>query len=1330
MANHVLQFLQYGAPAKPIAELRTECTAPFLPSLTLAAADSPALIPTLLPSLRSHMQVPRALAYANLDYVEIAHLVLEEEAAANAKKTGSFPSTEEDVEEDEKKKAWKWDADELEDEDADECHSFEVVDEKERVKIVILSLRKRAQQFTCKGVPQLLEKDDGSLWSNEAYLSEILCLLPIAVSRCPALLTPEQLVQGLLLASNCCALLVTTFANNPAEAERGALALANVLGRHRDGSDNLPGSPHASESTTLAAKPGSVPVIAPLSRQHSGVHCQDQSAASSSPYSQTVIQTLSSFYRVSPSFAGICRDALVRTCTLPEMALQITLDFFQDELQFLSKLIFSKQKSPQWILSVFESNQKHGDSHTAAALHPSHGREKDAGTDHKSSTASLPTGKGVAQRVRDSLLADARLTWKKQGLGGRLHAHLRLYCVLVRRCDLPPAHDEVEFWLGVLGETREFTSFNLGANGEGDHPCNKKFVSERTLELGISFICLIPGLSGSSTKAMLHKAVENLLRAAMGNAPYSDCTQEIELAVWVAVQLLQRRFADIAVFVREALGVQVAVHNASMRDLADAAVAAGIVSDPYTAASAAAAIRPKGPLSFPMKRPFYGWKCLEQLLLSTTFARCAIDISESVMHYMSKAVEPIHATFPPIIQGYTELSVSTPRARASLQRFRMRPLSRDSLVHALAPGVAVLRDRKFVANLAQSGRLLRTKGQGCEVPVKAKEIGDYLATTALVTYYILCRESISRSMGIDGGSNQGGSSAEFDTSEDGGWWLDLLYGLPLRELLMYMETNWPAYENLFPQWLGVASVVFPERFTAQGLLQDIEKTSTAVETHVNSVPCTEDLQWMGPIDIPSLNSNDASPNATESVMDTERSEGDISRMDVDGQKCERVLSGYPLDSGARGVQGRDVSEKRISCEVIVGAMKAAKANPLPALRILRALSRRMHPGIIGESTEQLERFVGIGVEWPLEVSMMKELVPQLLDTSCPRCLQDHFCIWWRSLPSSALERLVPVLLDLLGVPSMSKQGDRPRYSYGKLSAKKPEPTSMRLSTSGLVEEPLKLIACNPKVFRSPLLEIVLDLLLEILVANRRICQVAASDGCRDGLKREEVAAAVIAQDSAVCQILLEGCLPNAELGDADLTGPLLEARSLVLASICSLIHRSPLLLKLLHFQGYDQRLIPVMLEGVPAMVQCLDFVGELIQQCQQDRQIFAVVLTAHLTSLYPNLPQSLTAAQQVVQHVTQVRSKIASCAGFLQEVLGSVAQIATTFPSLAPQVVALLQSCVEAGGPLTRSGPPRDGKLHEAAVSAFRFLIQSKLLHGQPPPSPDLRSSSQLVPPI
>jgi hypothetical protein len=54
--------------------------------------------------------------------------------------------------------------------------------------------------------------------------------------------------------------------------------------------------------------------------------------------------------------------------------------------------------------------------------------------------------------------------------------------------------------------------------------------------------------------------------------------------------------AAFAQLVREALGMHVTVHTASMRDLADAAVAAAVLSDPYIAASAAASLRPPGPV--------------------------------------------------------------------------------------------------------------------------------------------------------------------------------------------------------------------------------------------------------------------------------------------------------------------------------------------------------------------------------------------------------------------------------------------------------------------------------------------------------------------------------------------------------------------------------------------------------------------------------------------------------------------------------------------------------------------------------------------------------------
>lgn len=52
------------------------------------------------------------------------------------------------------------------------------------------------------------------------------------------------------------------------------------------------------------------------------------------------------------------------------------------------------------------------------------------------------------------------------------------------------------------------------------------------------------------------------------------------------------------------------------------------------------------------------------------------------------------------------------------------------------------------------------------------------------------------------------------------------------------------------------------------------------------------------------------------------------------------------------------------------------------------------------------------------------------------------------------------------------------------------------------------------------------------------------------------------------------------------------------------------------------------------MVQCLDFVGELIQHPLQQCQVFAVILTSQIACANPLLPQSLSSAQQVMQFHT------------------------------------------------------------------------------------------------
>lgn len=89
---------------------------------------------------------------------------------------------------------------------------------------------------------------------------------------------------------------------------------------------------------------------------------------------------------------------------------------------------------------------------------------------------------------------------------------------------------QVDFWLKALGNSLKDT----------------EFVSIRTLQLGMAFVCLVSGLAGPSTKNLFHSAMGCLLKAATVTTTPACTPTNVELAVWLAVQLLLRKFAEIA----------------------------------------------------------------------------------------------------------------------------------------------------------------------------------------------------------------------------------------------------------------------------------------------------------------------------------------------------------------------------------------------------------------------------------------------------------------------------------------------------------------------------------------------------------------------------------------------------------------------------------------------------------------------------------------------------------------------------------------------------------------------------------------------------------------
>lgn len=151
-----------------------------------------------------------------------------------------------------------------------------------------------------------------------------------------------------------------------------------------------------------------------------------------------------------------------------------------------------------------------------------------------------------------------------------------------------------------------------------------------------------------------------------------------------------------------------------------------------------------------------------------------------------------------------------------------------------------------------------------------------------------------------------------------------------------------------------------------------------------------------------------------------------------------------------------------------------------------------------------------------------------------------------------------------------------------------------------------------------------------------------------GVKEEHVTTLCHLQTSAVIQELLHACqhpsLQHCDTGQY-LTGvklvmltrsTLTGVKEQIATAVCRYIHQEfieiPAMTKLVHFQGYDAALIPITTAGIPSMRKsralllnldsfvsdvCLDFIPELLQSPNLEKQAFALKLAGHLIAKYP-----------------------------------------------------------------------------------------------------------------
>jgi integrator complex subunit 2 len=242
----------------------------------------------------------------------------------------------------------------------------------------------------------------------------------------------------------------------------------------------------------------------------------------------------------------------------------------------------------------------------------------------------------------------------------------------------------------------------------------------------------------------------------------------------------------------------------------------------------------------------------------------------------------------------------------------------------------------------------------------------------------------------------------------------------------------------------------------------------------------------------------------------------------------------------------------------------------------------------------------------------------------------------------------------------------------------------------VVRDPLIILRCHPRIFRlAPFLKMLLQMLNSYMVESRKFIGNQAAIEPTGSVRQEELHTLMYAGESAIVQILLEQCLDRHQF---PVKGMLEEIRSLICTFLHQIFIEHPLMMKLVHFQGYDPALLPTTVSAIPSMHICLDFLPELLAQPQLEKQIFGIKLAGQLIQQYP-LPRSVEVGRVVVSKVRGLYGATDDAGAMLREVLPALVQLARAFPEfLAEEILSFLFEVAPAAGSL-------DGGAAEAVVA-------------------------------
>jgi len=207
-------------------------------------------------------------------------------------------------------------------------------------------------------------------------------------------------------------------------------------------------------------------------------------------------------------------------------------------------------------------------------------------------------------------------------------------------------------------------------------------------------------------------------------------------------------------------------------------------------------------------------------------------------------------------------------------------------------------------------------------------------------------------------------------------------------------------------------------------------------------------------------------------------------------------------------------------------------------------------------------------------------------------------------------------------------------------------------------------------------------------------------------------ALAVLQDTAIAGVLanlLLLTLPECDQAQAPEAGEAERVRVLLCNELHYIFIKDPTVMQAVHFEGYDHRLLSLLVEGVPSMHYCQRYVPDLLARDDQDTQMFAIRLGAALARRYP-LPTALQVCQLVLAHIRRVAEHGPFRLPVIASGLAVLPVLVKAFPSLGRDIVDLLCHMNDCLGPVSPGDMASSHTIQDPGQHRCRQLVRETLL--------------------